>query len=241
MSEGRVLAHGISVATYNIHRCMGTDRRRDPERIAEVIRELDVDVVGLQEVDARKLGKRRTEQFNYLTRAFGGNAVRGPNIRGPAGEMGNALMSRHPILEVRHLDLSLPDREPRGAIDADLSIDGQIVRVIVAHLGLRVGERRVQVERLCQVLKDHPPGPVVIMGDFNEWHLHRSTLTPLDERLHPSPPVPSFPSRLPMLSLDRIWASPEARIESVKVHRTPLARKASDHLPVRAVIRWPDA
>jgi endonuclease/exonuclease/phosphatase family metal-dependent hydrolase len=76
------------------------------------------------------------------------------------------------------------------------------------------------------------------MGDFNEWHLHRSTLTPLDERYGAATPVPSFPTRFPMLSLDRIWAGPGAVVESVRVHRTPLARRASDHLPVRATIRW---
>jgi endonuclease/exonuclease/phosphatase family metal-dependent hydrolase len=77
------------------------------------------------------------------------------------------------------------------------------------------------------------------MGDFNEWHLHRSTLSPLDERLGHATPVPSFPARFPFLSLDRIWASRESLVTHLHVHRSPLARRASDHLPVQATIRLP--
>jgi endonuclease/exonuclease/phosphatase family metal-dependent hydrolase len=226
----------IAVATYNIHRCLGTDRRRRPERIAEVIHELDADLIGLQEVDARKLLRKRPDQFKLLSRAFGHHAARGPNIRGPAGDMATTLLSRHPIVAVRTLDLSLPGREPRGAVDADVSIDGVIVRVIVAHLGLRVAERRIQVGRLCEALEERAGEPVIVMGDFNEWHMRRSTLWPLDARLRAASPLPSFPTRLPMLALDRIWAGPQARIDAVRIHRSQLARRASDHLPVRAVI-----
>ena len=228
----------LTVATYNIHRCVGLDRRRDPERIARVIGELAVDLVGLQEVDARHGLRRTPDQFDFFAKAIGGNAIRGPNIRGPRGEMGNALITRHPVLEARLLDLSLPGHEPRGAIDADVEVNGVTLRVIVAHLGLRVAERRLQVARLVAAIDGMPDRPVVVMGDFNEWHLHRSTLSPLDGKLGHSTPVPSFPARFPFLSLDRIWAGPDGAVSHIRVHRTPLARRASDHLPVRAQIRW---
>jgi endonuclease/exonuclease/phosphatase family metal-dependent hydrolase len=245
----------LSVATYNIHRCVGADRRRDPGRIAEVIGELDADIIGLQEVDARRRTlqnawmkrfanpERRAanliDQFDYFAEKLGGHAIRGPNIRGPKGDMGNALVSRHPIIAVRLLDLSLPGREPRGAIDADIDVGGVLVRVMVAHLGLRVREREAQVAKIVAALDAVPERPAVLMGDFNEWHLHRSTLTPLDERLGRATPVPSFPARFPFLSLDRIWASRDGVVTNLHVHRTPLALKASDHLPVQATVRLP--
>jgi endonuclease/exonuclease/phosphatase family metal-dependent hydrolase len=246
----------LSVATYNIHRGVGRDRIRDPARVAAVIAELNVDVIGLQEVDgrgrrlqnalARRLGapaERRAanaiDQFDFFAQRVGGHAVRGPLIRGPKGAMGTALLTRHRVVEVRSIDLGLTAREPRGAIDADLEIGGRLIRVIVAHLGLRVREREIQVGRLCAAIEAIPDRPVIVMGDFNEWHLHRSTLAPLDERLGHATPVPSFPARFPFLSLDRIWASPDALVTHLHVHRSPLARRASDHLPVQAKIRLP--
>jgi endonuclease/exonuclease/phosphatase family metal-dependent hydrolase len=249
-------AGAISVATYNIHRCVGLDRIRDPARIANVINELNADVIGLQEVDgrgrriqnmlARRLGapaERRAanalDQFDYLAQKLGGQAVRGPVMRGPKGNMTTALITRHKVAAVRALDLSLSATESRGAIDADLEIGGRLVRVIVAHLGLRVREREQQIARLCRAVQNSEDRPLIVMGDFNEWHLHRSTLSPLDERLGHATPVPSFPARFPLLSLDRIWVGRESLMTHLHVHRSPLARKASDHLPVRATIRLP--
>ncbi|MBI3516823.1 MAG: endonuclease/exonuclease/phosphatase family protein [Proteobacteria bacterium] len=256
MSPAATSVNAISVATYNVHRCIGLDRIRDPARIASVIDELNVDVIGLQEVDARgrriqnmlarRLGapaERRAanagDQFDYLAHKVGGHAVRGPVLRGPKGDMTTALITRHKIGAVRTLDLSLSAHEPRGAIDADIEIGNRSVRVIVAHLGLRVREREAQIALLCRALQAVPEQPLIVMGDFNEWHLHRSTLTPLDERLGHATPVPSFPARFPFLSLDRIWASREALVTHLHVHRSPLARRASDHLPVQATIRLP--
>ena len=251
------VAGAINVATYNIHRCIGLDRIRDPARIANVIGELGADVIGLQEVDARgrrfqnmlarRLGapaERRAanavDQFEYLAQKIGGQAVRGPILRGPKGAMTTALITRHKIAAVRQLDLDPSAREPRGAIDADLEIGGRLIRVIVAHLGLRVHERETQIARLCRAIRAIPADqPLILMGDFNEWHLHRSTLSPVDECLGHATPVPSFPARFPFLSLDRIWASRESLVTHLHVHRSALARRASDHLPVQATIRLP--
>ncbi len=246
----------ISVATYNVHRCVGLDRIRDPDRIAGVIAELDADIIGLQEVDARgrrfqnmlarRLGspaERRAanavDQFEFLAQRLGGQAIRGPILRGPKGPMTTALITRHRLVELRSLELGASPRETRGAIDVDLEIGGRLVRVIVAHLGLRVREREDQIRRLCRSIEAIPDRPLILMGDFNEWHLHRSTLSPLDERLGHATPVPSFPARFPFLSLDRIWASRDSLVTHLHVHRSVLARRASDHLPVQATIRLP--
>lgn len=153
--------------------------------------------------------------------------------------MTTALITRHKIRTARTLDLSLSAREPRGAIDAEIDIGGRTVRVIVAHLGLRVREREEQIARLCRSIQSSADQPLILLGDFNEWHLHRSTLSPLDEYLGHATPVPSFPARFPFLSLDRIWASRESLVTHLHVHRSPLARRASDHLPVQATIRLP--
>ena len=123
-------------------------RRRDPERVAAVLREIDADVIGLQEVDARPGATSDSMQMQYLASALGLHAVAGPTIVRHDGHYGNALLTRRPVLDVRRVDLTVYRREPRAAIDADLDIDGAVVRVIVTHLGLLPGERRIQVRRL---------------------------------------------------------------------------------------------
>lgn len=225
----------IAVATWNIHRGVGSDRRHDIARIARVMRELDVALIGLQEVDARP--SRRPDQFAELQAHTGWNGTLGGPLRGPKGAMRTALFTPHEIVGERALDLGDAQWGARGAVDADIRIGSDVIRVVVVHLGLRVVERNGQVARLVAALEGETR-PLVLLGDFNEWHLHRATLAPLDQRFGPSTPVPSFPARFPLLSLDRIWSAPGAfAVNEVGVHTSPLARRASDHLPVRAVLR----
>lgn len=229
----------VSVATYNIHRSVGSDRRYDPHRIVDVIGEVKAEILGLQEVDGRVLRHRPGDQFEFYRAHLPGHVLRGPVLHGPKGAMATALVSVYPIVAHRRLDLG-GSKASRGAIDVDLDVRGEILRVVVAHLGLRAATRRRQVELLCAALDSFPDRRVVVMGDFNEWYLHRPTLMPLDQRLGAATPVPSFPARFPILSLDRIWAGGGggAVVGDVAVHRSLLARRASDHLPVRAEIRW---
>jgi endonuclease/exonuclease/phosphatase family metal-dependent hydrolase len=224
----------LRIASYNIHECVGGDGRRDPERVALVLRELDADVIGLQEVDAR-LGITRTSmQMQYLANTLRLHAVSGPTRQRGSGHYGNALLTRRPVLDVRHVDLTVYRREPRGAIDADLDVDGAVVRVIVTHLGLLPGERRTQVRRLLDILGQTRSDVVILLGDINEWFAVGRPLRWLHARLGRTAGVASFPAARPVFALDRIWVHPRPALLSVAAHTSPTARTASDHLPVMA-------
>lgn len=236
MADGELV-----VATYNVHGCVGTDGRFLPERIADVIREMNADVVGLQEVDLRIRPGRPTLELERLAGGSGLVCFAGPTIVDPDGDYGNGLISRYPVRAVRHLDLTVGRREPRGAIDADLEVEGIPLRVVVTHLGLGIPERRDQVSRLLGTIDEPDAHRVVLLGDVNEWHPFSRSLRLLEARLGPSARGRTFPSRYPVLALDRIWASPRRAIVGARVHATALARVASDHLPLVARVRYRDA
>jgi endonuclease/exonuclease/phosphatase family metal-dependent hydrolase len=228
----------FSIASYNIHRCVGIDRRRDPDRIANVIRELAADVVGLQEIDTRA-GRAGLDQVVHLARATGLAAIPGLVLLEPDGGYGNAILTRHPIVQVRHIDLCVPGCEPRGALDVELEIGSESVRVIATHLGLRTSERRRQIYHLLSAIGASMNRIVVVLGDFNHWLPVMGPLHMLHAQLGRPPSLRTFPSWRPVLSLDRIWVRPLSALAEMRVHATPVARVASDHLPVRASVRLP--
>jgi endonuclease/exonuclease/phosphatase family metal-dependent hydrolase len=226
----------LRVASYNIHQCVGTDGRRDAGRVADVLRELEADVIGLQEVDARPGLARDSVQMDFLAHALGLEAVAGPTIHRHDGHYGNALLTRRPVRGVRHHDLTVYRREPRGAIDVDLDVDGGAVRFIVTHLGLLPGERRRQVRQLIDALDAPVEKPVIVCGDINEWFAVGRPLRWLHGCLGRTPALPTFPAGFPLFALDRIWVRPRAAVVRFDVHDTPTARVASDHLPLAAEI-----
>jgi endonuclease/exonuclease/phosphatase family metal-dependent hydrolase len=227
----------LRVASYNIHECVGGDGRRDPARIAAVLREIDADIIGLQEVDARPGEASESMQMQYLASTLGHHAVAGTTLLRAGGEYGNAILTRRPVLDVRRVDLTVYRREPRGALDVDLDIDGRTVRVLVTHLGLLPGDRRKQVRRLLDLLGDHPSDVVVLCGDINEWFAVGRPLRWLHARLGRTATVPTFPSAFPVFALDRIWVHPHGALAALTAHASPAARRASDHLPLLADIR----
>ncbi len=229
----------VSLASYNIHRCFGTDGRYTPERTAEVIEALDADIIGLQEVDMRLLVDGRA-QLDYLADKLQLNGVPGPNIKGRRGKFGNALLTRWPVITVSRADLTVRHYEPRGMIVARLAVRGQPLRVAVTHLGLNAAERRLQVRHLLAALEEDGTDdiPTIIMGDFNEWRPTRGALRTIDRRFGQSLMPRTFPSRLPLLPLDRIWAWPADGLKRLAVYATPLSRITSDHLPLRAEVSW---
>lgn len=226
----------ISVVSYNVHRCVGADRRRDPERIAAIIRELNADIVGLQEVDSRNGPHREHRQMDYLAHATGLHAVAGPTILESDRYYGNILLTRFPVLVVRRTDLSVRGHEPRGILDVDLAINGLTVRVLVTHFGLWFGERHYQTDRLLEALAVEPHDPLILLGDLNEWLPRGYAVRQLTAVLGETPVHRTFPARFPIAALDRIWVRPPAALESVRVHRTPQTRVASDHLPLKATV-----
>lgn len=228
----------VTVASYNIHSCLGTDGRRDPARVARVIREIDPDIIGLQEVDAGYWTAHGEDQLERLAGETGLQGVSGPTLKSSSGEYGNAVLSRWPVTEVRRFDLSLPGREPRGALDVTVQPAWGTVRMLVTHFGLRAAERFTQAGALIGLLEGERADIEVLAGDFNEWGPRRKTIRLLDARLGPSGAVRSWPSRFPLFALDRIWWQPRGAPVELRAHRSPAARRASDHLPVTARLRW---
>jgi len=229
----------FSVLSYNIHECVGSDRRRNPARIAEVINRSGAQIIGLQEVHSDASGTEELHQMNYLAAATGLQAIPGPAVERRNGHYGNVLLTGYKVLAVHNLNLSYPGREPRGAIDAELEIGSAIVRVIVTHLGLRAPERRFQVRKLLLALSEPRAATVIILSDFNEWLPTGRSLRWIHTRLGKTALVRTFPAAFPLFALDRIWVSPAAALVKVSRVRTPLTRIASDHLPLKGVIQSP--
>ena len=230
------IRRSLVVASYNIHGGFGLDGRRDIGRTSRIINQLGADIIGLQEVECRSNIDSQCHQLAQLADATGLTAVAGPTIRKRDGHYGNALLTAWPVLAVRRLDLSVPGREPRGALDVDLDIQGKTARVIVTHLGLRGAERRHQVKRLIAALSIEPAGLVIALSDANEWLPVGRPLRSLHAIFGKTHASRTFPSLFPLLALDRIWVRPKEDLVHIRPHKTSLARIASDHLPLKAVI-----
>lgn len=238
-SAGDETARGerhLRVASYNIHQCRGMDLRKDPERIAAVIRSLDADIVSLQEVLSDP-GDGSCSQVRFLAEKTGMHmAVAGPTMRTADGRYGNALLSRFPITTVRLHDISLGGFEPRGIIDADIRVGDLTVRVVSTHFGLWPMERNRQVRRLLEILPENPVDPLIVMGDMNGWVPGSPVMRRLRKRLGTPATMKSFPAAFPLLPLDRIWVLPAAHRIEVEAPTSRLARVASDHLPLVAAV-----
>lgn len=231
----------LKFASYNIHKAVGLDRRRDPERILRILLEMDADVVALQEVD-RRFGRRMAvlplDAIHAAT-----DYVPVPLSMKPdsLGWHGNALLVRRGIELVEAAPVPLPVLEPRGAIRADLLVDGRRIRVIGMHLDLSGLRRRHQARSVlshCADCDHHVP--TVLMGDFNEWSQRGGCLREFGaEAWHVLAPGRSFPAGRPLAQLDRIIVSNEWQVRETRVHHSPLAATGSDHLPVMARLELP--
>lgn len=236
-AQPRTPSKHIGVASYNIHRCVGMDGRMNAARICSVLRELDCDLIALQEVDNQPGEHKESMQLDYLAQETGMHAVAGLRIIWHTGEYGNALLTRFKPLHVQRHDLSYSWYEPRGALDVELDVHGMCVRVIATHLGLRSKERRFQWRKLLAAIAEGPLDmPIIMLGDVNEWYSGSGNLNAV-HGVFGEPPAPKeFPTFWPMLSLSRVWVRPRQALLSAEAHRTPLSRKASDHLPIKAVV-----
>lgn len=236
---GGHLAHvgPLRVATWNIHDARGCDGRRDVGRIAAVIEQLRADLIGLQEV---RCGGTSSCDVDELASRNGYTWHAAPTCgRGHEGVRGNALLTALPVEDVRIHDLSVPRREPRAALETIVRWKNRRLRLVVTHLGLHAAERRFQVERLLSLLGTAPVAATILMGDINEWLLWGRPLRWMHRRFGTSPSVRTFPSRAPVLALDRVWAEPSGAVVSVGTFSAPGLRGASDHLPVLATLRLP--
>lgn len=233
----------IRIATYNIHKCVGMDRRYSPERIADVIRELDADVVALQEVVWHSSASRRDHQAEFLAEELEMDFRLGRNRVHKGGDYGNVVLSRLPIRHHKNHDITVKKYEPRGCLRTDIQLpEDHSLQFLNVHMGTSYFERRQQVHRL---LAEHVLDPAsmaggrIIAGDFNEWitglttKLLRSRFKSVDPKLHLGR-ARTFPGIMPLVHLDHIYFDDRFRLNDAFVHRSKTALLASDHLPIVA-------
>ena len=224
----------LTFASYNIHKGVGADGRRDPDRIVEVIEELEADVIALQEVDERFGNRRAVLDRDALAQA-GYQVASKPTKPASMGWHGNALLVRKG-LEIVDIDAHhLPQVEPRGAIRATLRAGRKEICVTGMHLDPTGLLRKRQFAHVCNASR--APGlPAVMLGDCNEWIRPIGGERGLAAHWEMVEPGRSFPARRPLLALDRMMHTPHWQLEGAEVHATPLARQASDHLPIKAAL-----
>jgi endonuclease/exonuclease/phosphatase family metal-dependent hydrolase len=244
VTESRAAAPHVDVriATYNIHRCRGMDRRTAPQRIAEVLRDIDADVVALQEVIGA--GPAGAGQAEEIGAAVGMGWVMAAVRHLRQHLFGNVILSRFPIVHHSQYDLSWRTCEPRACQRADLDLGhGRVLHVYNVHLGTAVLERRYQAPRLASYVHDHRVhGPKVILGDFNEWMrgLATKTLSGLFDSIDIQAHLKrrrTYPGIFPLLHLDHIYYEGDVLVRNVELPRNRKALIASDHLPLVANLR----
>jgi len=235
----------VRLVTWNIHGGLGRDGRRDLARIAELLEAVKSDVAALQEVGDAHRGNVETEladQASWLGRRLGWFVAYGPNLVLRGQPYGNAVLSRYPIAHAHNYDLSVPRREPRGCLRADLTLPGGAsLHLFDLHLGLSGGERRKQAAMLfsADLLRDAAlAAPLVLCGDFNMWsplpgpifRLLRTSLR--DAAAVAGSRRATYPSSLPLLRLDRAYVDSSVEVLGCGIVNDARARAASDHLPL---------
>ena len=232
-------ASRVRIATYNIHKGRGLDGRVKIERILRVLREIDADIVALQEVVNRPGRSLQDYQAGYLAEQLGCAYTVGDTRAMRRIAFANVTLSRWPIEKSQHIDLSVAGRLPRGALRTDIRVGDHLLHVFNVHLGTAVRERRAQArlidERLLKVFD--VSGQRIVMADFNDWNHGLVTrtlarefhLTDLAEHL---PRVRAYPAVLPLLHLDHVYLDAHLHIEKARFHRNRRSLVASDHLPL---------
>ncbi|WP_267396856.1 MULTISPECIES: endonuclease/exonuclease/phosphatase family protein [unclassified Sphingomonas] len=227
----------LKVASYNIHKGIGLDRRRSPERVIEVLREIDADVIALQEAD-RRFGSREgvipahllEEHSDYKAVEFGMRAL-------SMGWHGNVILVRKASQVVDREPIHLPSLEPRGAVLADVRSHAGVVRVVGMHLDLSgLWRRRQAAAVMSHVDSCSQRHPTVLMGDLNEWTAAAGCLRDFARDFTVAATGPSFHARRPVGRLDRIMVSRDLTVTDCGVHASAAARKNSDHLPIWATL-----
>jgi endonuclease/exonuclease/phosphatase family metal-dependent hydrolase len=246
--------HCIILASYNMHKAVGLDGRRDPHRVLKVLQEIDADVVALQEADKRVGGRGSTVPHELIDshglykpvhlgvrhkRSFEkarkhADRLLKINTRN-IGWHGNAILVKHHVGVLDCATLELPTLEPRGAVIAELLVRDMPLRVVGMHLDLSGLWRKRQMRAILQAIESRPHKmPTVLMGDTNEWRTAAGCLNDLEPDFHVAPTGASFHARHPVAQLDRIIVHKDLTIEAAGVHMSPAARRASDHLPIWA-------
>ena len=225
----------IRVASYNMRKAIGTDRRRNPERTIDVLNEVGADVIALQEADRRFGARLSAIPFRLLDEHSDYKPVLFEARHGSIGWHGNALLVKKHVEIVDHSILHLPSLEPRGAVLADIRVGGEALRVVGMHLDLSGLWRRRQAHTILEhIHAREAPLPTVLMGDLNEWSRQSGCLRDFAQHCRFAECGRSFHARRPVAQLDRIMVTDGIDIGGAGVHDSATSRKASDHLPVWA-------
>ena len=231
--------------TYNVHRCVGTDRRLDVARVAGVIAEHEPDIVCLQELDVGRARTGHVDQAAAIARELSMGFRFNAAMRIEAEEYGDAILTAHPERLIKASALpsirGIPGLEPRGAVWAEVEIGDHTLNVVTTHLGLVPREQRLQAAALIGkdwLGRPDATGPTVLAGDFNATSITRPYQTLVrkladgQRAFGQKPTLKTFPSGFPAIRIDHVFISPHIRVTGVSVPFSPLARVASDHLPL---------
>ncbi len=239
----------LRLVTYNIHKCRGLDRRVRPGRIVEVLREINADIIALQEVLSIDGRTPEENQARFIAEGLGLDYRLGENRKLNGGAYGNVILSRLPLIASCNYDLSHRGRERRGCLRTDVELRrSRLLHVYNVHLGTAYGERRHQARRLVDTIihrKGSFTGARIIAGDFNEWtrglasklmseHFNFAGVRVFWGRSR------TYPGLLPFLHLDHIYFDESLIVEGTTLHRSRTALIASDHLPIIADFRLSD-
>jgi endonuclease/exonuclease/phosphatase family metal-dependent hydrolase len=249
----------MRIVTYNVHKCRGLDRRVRPARIASVLREVDADIIALQEVLSVGGAAREMDQARFIAEELGYDYCIGENRRLSGGAYGNVILSRLPWRHVHNYDITWRGRERRGCLRVDIEMGddarsdgngngttrGALLHLFNVHLGTAYIERRHQARQLVgdKILGNAElTGARIVLGDFNEWtkglatRLLTEQLQSADVRTHLRSPR-TYPGALPLVHLDHIYFDPALELEQLTLHKSLTALVASDHLPLVADFR----
>ncbi|MDH4567571.1 endonuclease/exonuclease/phosphatase family protein [Pseudomonas sp. BN414] len=242
--------HRLKVITINTHKGFTAFNRRFilPE-LRDAVRTTNADIVFLQEVlGSHDRHARRyqdwpaTPQYEFLADSIWPQFAYGRNAVYPDGHHGNALLSKFPIIHHENLDVTVHGNEQRGVLHCILDVPGhREVHAICVHLGLREGHRKLQIGLLSELLSTlNPQAPTIVAGDFNDWRLRADGMLAEHGLVEAfgwayGAPAKTFPARLPLLCLDRIYVR-NASCHDAEVLSTRPWSHLSDHAPLAAEV-----
>lgn len=226
----------IRFASYNIHKAVGLDGKRDPDRIISVLREVDADIIALQEAD-RRFGQRASVLSRAAIDDTPWKVI--PVAKQPRsiGWHGNAILIRRDFESLTASALDLPTLEPRGAVMGEIDAQGHRLRILGAHLDISGLRRSDQVRALLQDCAQRSALPTAILGDFNQWGRLTGAMRAFGISWQIITPGATYPAARPVAKLDRIVTTPDWDFVDCGVHHSAMASRASDHLPIWADLK----
>lgn len=224
----------MKICTYNIHRAVGTEKDPNPQRILSVLKEIDADIIALQEVSFAS--EANFDLLTLLASELKAEFIEGPTLDEERGRYGNAVITKIPIKSIEKIDISIENREPRGALSLLFDHREKTYQFIATHLGLRAFERRLQIKQLLKNFKSDAEVKI-LAGDLNEWFRWGRPLKLLRKEFGPVSHHVTFPAHRPWFALDRICVSPTEELTNLWIHKSKLAKISSDHLPLVATLK----